>query len=366
MFDDKAGMVRAPAPAPRGEGRAVRQPMAWLLRHGRLLQALVSALLLLLLAWRIDLLEAVRRLQHVDGRWLVLGAATLTLSLALQGYRWRLILAYRKRVPLGQVVLLYLVSRVVNIVVPLRGGDLVRVQIAGRRFDIPRVELAATVFAVETPLNWLVSLSLPLAALVFLDLPGIPEVVVLVPAGVLAVGAVGAILLARHGPSWDIAASRLLRRLPQRPRAVVARSVHQFITGMQSLSGPGPLGRVMVASLLVGLAEVMVYWCLGRAFGLSLALIEYVPIMLGPNLVRALPQAPGDIGAYELVVAETTMLLGADTGTAGSFAIGSHLLLLAWTGLLGLAAMWALDLRPRDLFGRRTEEPAAAGPPART
>ena len=46
-------------------------------------------------------------------------------------------------------------------------------------------------------------------------------------------------------------------------------------------------------------------------------------------------------------------LLGADRDVASGYAIGSHLLLLLWIGITGVAAMWALDLRLRDLLHRR-------------
>ena len=45
-------------------------------------------------------------------------------------------------------------------------------------------------------------------------------------------------------------------------------------------------------------------------------------------------------------------LLGADRGEASTYAVGSHLLLIAWITVSGVVAMVALSLRPGELLQR--------------
>ena len=47
------------------------------------------------------------------------------------------------------------------------------------------------------------------------------------------------------------------------------------------------------------------------------------------------------------------MLLGGDRVDGSSYAVGIHLLLLAWITVTGVIAMFTLNLRPREVLDRR-------------
>jgi uncharacterized membrane protein YbhN (UPF0104 family) len=139
---------------------------------------------------------------------------------------------------------------------------------------------------------------------------------------------------------------------------LLAAHAERFLEGMETLRRPRFAVRAIGISLVISLLQVATFWAFGRAFGLGLDLVDYVPIAVGPSLVRTFQLTPGDIGPYEVVLTEIIVLLGVATERAAAYAIASHLFILGWTALMGLVAIWLLDLRLYDLLGR-WEEPAA-------
>jgi hypothetical protein len=76
---------------------------------------------------------------------------------------------------------------------------------------------------------------------------------------------------------------------------------------------------------------------------------EALVVTVAANLAVAVPVTPWNVGPYEVVVTEALVAMGSGRAAASGYAIGSHLLLLAWIGVTGVAAMWSLDLGMRDL-----------------
>jgi uncharacterized protein (TIRG00374 family) len=331
-------------------------------RYRWLVHALLTALFVALLLWRVDPVEAVPRLRHAHPTWALLGAALFTASKLLQAARWRLLLWHRRPLPFRELAGIYLVAALANTLIPLRGGDLLRVQIAARRFGIPRTELTATVFAVETPLNWATLIVTVALASLIADLVVISQATVTLLLLALAVGVPLALRVARTDRTRDFAAMPPLRWLPRPLRRALAERVPQFLHGMDALRSPR-LGAALVAlGMLIWLVEISVYWCLGIAFGLSMRFTDALLVMVGANLVLSLPLTPAHVGPYHVVVTEILVLRGVERAAAGGFAVGAHLVLLLTTNALGILSAWTLGLGLHDLIAPRrareaTEEP---------
>lgn len=341
-------------------------PRSLLRRRAFLLGQLPLGLLSLgVLLWRVDIAEALRRLPEIDYRWALPGLAVFTVSKAIHAYRWRMFLANRRELPMRQLFAIFLTSNMANAVIPFRAGDLLRIELPSRRFRIPRAELTGSVIVVETLLDGVAFVILMFAGLVLLDVPPLFPSLLAFMALAVGVAFAATVALARVDGGRDFRSLRVLRWLPSRPRQRVGTLIPQFLDGLASLRDADAAARAIAVSLLAWLAEVAVYWMMGRAFGLDLAVAAYLPIMIGANLIVSMPLTPWDLGPYEVVVTEVTVLAGAARGIASGYAVGSHLLLLVWIGVTGILAMWALDLRPRELLGRgepERSEPERAEP----
>ena len=336
-------------------------------RHRRLvaIQLPVLAISIALLVWRVDIVEGLRGLPDLRPGWILLGMVTFTASKAIHAYRWRVLLQHREA-PLKPLLGIFLASNLANALVPFRAGDLLRIELPSRLLNLPRAELASSVLIVETIFDGLAFVLLLLAAVaLFGDLVfALPAIVFF--AGLVLVVFLGLSWLARLGVPEDPEHSALLRWLPERWRGRGARITRQFIEGMSSLRDFRRIAGALVVSIVAWLAEVSVYWMLGRAFGFELDAGEAIVLMIAANLVVSLPLTPWDVGPYEIAVTEAFVLLGGDRVDASTYAVGSHLVLLVWITLSGAVAMLALSLRPGEVFRARStapDEPPEGGPP---
>lgn len=319
-----------------------------------LLQVLIAAVTLGVLFWRVDILGAFRQLPHVDFIWLLPGLLTFTASKAIHAYRWRYFLRHRGEIPTRQLFALFLVSNLANALIPLRAGDLLRIELPNRRFGVPRAEMASTVLVVESLLDGLTFVIFLSAGVALLDLPEILQQALLTLGVFVLAIFVLAVMAARFGTQWSPATSRLFIRLPERARRGVGRQYAEMVDGLVSLRTLNATIIAISISIVAWMAEITVYWFIGHAFGLDMTVAEAMVVTIAANLAVAIPVTPWNVGPYEVVVTEALVGMGAERDVASGYAIGSHLLLLAWIGLTGVAAMWALDLRFGDLIGRKS------------
>jgi uncharacterized protein (TIRG00374 family) len=313
------------------------------------LQLVLGVIALAALVWRVDLGSALQRLPRVELAWALPGLLLFTLSKALHAQRWRHMLR-RRRLAWRPLFGLFLVSNLVNALFPFRAGDLLRIELPSRRFGLPRAELAATVLVVESLLDGVAFVLLLAVGLLFVDLPRELQLPLFAVAStVLALFAVSA-GAARAGRRWDAERVRRLLRLPRDGGERVARVVNEAFVGMAALSTRRDLAVAVALSIGAWLVEVVMYWMMAQAFDVRLSFGEALFVTVAANLIVAVPITPWDIGPYELAVTETLSLIGVERGTASSYAVGSHVLLLAWIGITGALAMWTLQLRPRDVL----------------
>lgn len=311
---------------------------------------LFSAGLIALLAWRVDLEEALRSLIRGNYIYVVAAFPIYTLSKLVDAYRWRLMLRRVGSPPVLGLFGIYLMSNMANVLIPLRIGDFLRVLVPARRYHMPRAGLTATVFITESLLDGLAFVILLLIALAFLDIPNLPlglvyGLIALVGGGMVAAVAVSRL---RFREGWQ--EQGLFARLPRFIREAAARPVPDFVDGL-ALLGDVRLGaHAMLATMVSWLLETVVFLLFGLTFGLDLTFADYLVIMITANMIVAMPVAPSNLGPYEVAVAEVVALLGVDSALAGGYAIGSHLLNILWVGITGMAATWMLGLSLGDIF----------------
>lgn len=323
--------------------------------HRRILavQVPLAAAAVAIFLWRVDVDEAVRRLGDAQWGWALIGVLGFTVSKAVHAWRWRFFLRRHQGLPYRPLFGFFLISNLVNALVPLRAGDLLRVELPSRRFGVPRAELASSVFVVESVLDGVAFVLLLAGAALFWDIPFVSGFLVFIAVAILALFAL-LIVLARIRATADLSRIPPLRWMGPALRVRAARVLAQLLDGMASLEDLTAAAQAVGISLAAWGLEVGVYWMMGEAFGVDLDLHEALIVMIAANMIVSIPITPWDVGPYEIAVTEAMVLAGASRAEASSYAVGSHLLLLLWVGVTGLAAMWTLGLRPADLMPDRS------------
>jgi len=316
-----------------------------------------------LLAWRVNLGSALHTFGHVQYGWVVAALAVFTVSKFVHAARWRILLGRTQGLPLSGLFGTYLVSNMVNNLMPLRTGDLVRIQVPARRYNIPRAELTATVFVVETLLDVVTFVILLLAGLGLQNVPAMRQSVLFTLVGLVALAVLLTALAARIRLPEDLSQVGWGRLLPHWLRQRVAELVPPFVDGLAAMRDPRIGARAIAISFPAWLIEVVVFWLFGQAFGLDLGFGAYLVIMISANLIVSLPITPASFGLYEVALQEVIALFGVDRSLAAAYAIGAHLVMSLWISVTGLVAAWMLNIRFEDLFYLRNGEgkPGAVG-----
>lgn len=299
--------------------------------------------------WRVDTGEVIEQLGKIDLCWALIALIAFTASKVLHAWRWWHFLG-RPEAPIAPLAGVFLVANMANSLLPLRAGDLLRVEVPAKRFGIPRSLLASSVFVVESVLDLFAFAILLVVALLMADLPPVlrPLVGLVGGSAVVLFGAM--VVLVRSRDAVERWTNHIFERLPERIARPLEARLPDFVDGMASLGTNAEAARVVGISLFAWIVEVGVYFLLAKAFGLDLDMPQALILMIAANLIVSLPLTPWSIGPYELAVTEALVAIGAPRSEAGAFALGSHLMLQAWIVVTGVGAMLWIGLGARDLW----------------
>lgn len=128
-----------------------------------ILKIALGLLLLYLAFQRVDWPILLDALRSVSMLWLFLAILSVLLSLALKVWRWELLLRnYQLRLPLRRTISAFFLGQAANILLIIRGGEIVRVTSAHQPGQDDWVEISATI-AIEKYLDLLFLVLLMLA-----------------------------------------------------------------------------------------------------------------------------------------------------------------------------------------------------------
>jgi hypothetical protein len=303
-----------------------------------------------LLAWRVDVGDALATLPEANWFWVLPGLAVFTISKAVHALRWRVLIGPDRNPPFSGLLGIFLIHNMANAVLLLRAGDLLRIQTTAQRYNIPRSELTASVVVVETLLDGLAFVLLVAIAFSLGTIPGALEATFWGLAGLALLGLSLGVVGARWVRPETLERYYPLRWLSPDIRATVVRLVSQFLQGMRALRELRLALPAAALSLGGWLLEGVSYWFFGQAFGLHLTYPEYLLVMMTANFAVSIPITPSGIGPYEVAIQELIVSLGAERALATGYAIGIHLCFIIWITFTGLVAMWLMRLSAGEIF----------------
>jgi glycosyltransferase 2 family protein len=293
----------------------------------------------------VDLPELARQLAATQWGWVVPAVAVGPLGLWARAIRWRYLFPPGSEPP--GLVAANMIGYMVNNVLPLRAGELVRVYVAARRLG-PRAAdgtfggrlwLAGATLIVERVLDSL-TLVLILAALVFV-IP-VPATLKYAAAVVLVIDAVAAGVLVTMAVAPDRARrllARLGRRWPARA-AVIERVFDQVLRGLEGVRAPAHLLPLAVWTGLVWTLGAVGAWMLFRAVHLDLPLLAGWTVLTFVGFGVSIPSAPGYVGVWHAATVLALSLFGVGHVPALGYALLYHasqfipITLLGWLFLL--------------------------------
>ncbi len=294
----------------------------------------------------------------------LLAVTILTASLFLRAWRWKLILRHGGNVPYWTVFHSLNLGYLLNNVLPLRAGEVLRAVIVARRGNR---SMGATITTV------VVERLFDLAAVVVVF--GVVMVAFPFPGwlraggGLLAVVTLGSLvvgyLLSRHSANLE---SWLQKRFPDSttfPARITAKAV-RLIEGFSVLTSPVALFHVIWSTMVLMLQYIAVMKIVLEAFQMLdgtypqlLVHGAWVPaavITVITALGFAIPSAPGGVGTYHAAVLLSLSWFGVSQGLAVVFAATIHAVNYVTLNVTGLIGLWRLKLKWSDVVATAKRE----------
>jgi len=288
--------------------------------------------------------------------WLAPAVAVYFVSVWVRAYRYRFILRGVREVPGSALFPILIVGYMANNLLPARAGELVRAYVLGERHQVAKMAALGTV-AVERLFDGLTLLGFLALTVLWLGgdsaLKDLALIAVAIFAAALAVF-VGALAAPDTTEQLVARASRLLPGRFQRRAYDLAGS---FVEGLRSLRRPDAFAWVVATSLVAWLLEAVVYFLVGRGFGLDVNFGYFMMAVGAGNLAITAPSSQGGIGPFEFFVKQVLLGAAAGEAVAAAYSFAVHAVIIVPATALGLYYLWAMNLSLGALSRRAAPAP---------
>lgn len=294
--------------------------------------------------------------------WLVPAVAAIVASIALRGVRWGVLFHPQRGLRFSSLFGALNVGYLVNDVLPMRLGEVVRAYVLSQREPVGTAHALSTV-AVERVMDVVTALLFLAAVMPFVTLPQGVNGVAVVLVSVIAVGALGIMLLAGMQRERTHTLGQLVTRyLPSRPAERLHRLLDSFLDGFAAMGNGLVAAKVFALSAAIwGLAALALYFAL-FAFHLELSPAAPVFVLALVSLSFVVPASPGHIGVFHFAVVTALAAFDVAEDRARAYSFVAHLVAFVPPMLLGAAYLWRAGLSWGRLFAfrRAATSPAEA------
>jgi glycosyltransferase 2 family protein len=275
--------------------------------------------------------ELVASLHGIAEQPLFLAAVGGLVLMSLQSLRWWVVMRPVLDLSYSQALRAMMVGFFCNVLLPARGGDLLRVQYLGKRTGISRAKLLGTEIVDFWSDKWGWVAAFPILCLFGSPPSWLFRALLLIGSVVVGVGILLALMgsgLLRKGPGW-------LRNL----RDGFAANRWKRLLLVETLIAPLPW-----------LWETFVITIAGHAVGLDLTAMQAFAALTAFNVATAVP-SPGNAGSFEAGGTLALIAFGIPKETALAFIFLYHLTQVV-PGFVG--GVLVLVLEGEALFGKRS------------
>jgi glycosyltransferase 2 family protein len=298
------------------------------------------------LFWNVDRERLLAQIVQTDWRWLLVSAALGPAGLLARAQRWRYLFPPQTQPP--GLVPAMMIGYMVNNILPLRAGELVRVYVVARRWGGHFWTATATLI-VERVLDSL-CIVLILGVLVFL-VP-VPRVVEVAAMAILAVDVVGISVLVAIAAA-PARCRRIIEGLTRRWPGLRGRLLHgfeRFLHGLDGIRARSHMFPLLAWTVVVWLIPAAAAWTGLRAVHLDLPWLAGWVVLAFVGVGISIPAAPGYIGVFHAAAELATRIFGVPMTEGVGFSIVFHAGQIVPVTLLG----WLYLLREHMTLGEAT------------
>ena len=304
--------------------------------------------------WRVDIGAVRDELASATLWWLPLAFVANLTSDWFRAIRWQQFFAPMKRVSVRFLFAVAVLGVATNLVLPLRAGEFLRVQILRRRTGLSVSNILATLLS-EKLADVVAFSSFILVGIILYEEAHFLWPLALAYGVVVAGGIIGARWLAGRAQATDPDVDGEGEEATSHSwSARLRREALSLGTGFQAFRRPKAVFHVLWASEAAWLCEAVMYYACGRALGFDLPLAVYLLVVVAATIAVSVPVTQAGLGVFELAIAGLLVAFGVDEAQAAAFAIFSHVMLALPYFVTGPVAAVALRLKPADVFFLRS------------
>jgi uncharacterized protein (TIRG00374 family) len=327
----------------------------------RLAGVFVSVLFVYLAVRKVDLSESLKVLETV--RPVLLGAAAVAYLAAfpVRALRWRLILQAQKVFSWKEILVPVFVGYMANNLLPARTGEIYRAHFLGRRAQVSRSGVAASI-VVERTFDGLM-----LVVVILLVLVLFPHTAFLSGAtfvtGLVFLALAAFILL--HSFATDKSHRLVNRGLALLPRAIKERlrdRPETFFRGIRGISTARDLTVASGYTACIWLLEACAIALVLASFRVSVPLDGFVLVYALVALSTTLPSGPGYVGPYQYAFVLSLGSFAISGETALAVSVAAQLAFFGSVTAIGLTLLWREQLRSGWYPNRESSAPEESGP----
>jgi uncharacterized protein (TIRG00374 family) len=284
-------------------------------------------------------------------QWTELPGVLVIMSLIIAAFGWRWHTLLRARLELKWATLITSIGLAGNQLLPLRGGDALRVVLSARRPGTS-IHAGVSALALEKVFD-LVAVaaigSATVSTLVGGEAADLGNLVIVVAAVVLI--AAGLLLVASRTTAPLRGARYIARRFRFSSR--LYRHLLRPIQHLRLISTPRRLVAVLgQTALLWFVLYGLLYVAVGRLCGVPLASSDVMALLFASGLGLAIPAAPSGLGTFHAALVSAFLLLGRTASEGLIFAIAAHAVFFC---VFCAAGVLALTVYTRDFGPIRAE-----------
>ena len=309
---------------------------------------MVSLILIYLCIRNIDFKQSISLLKNADLTLIVLGVSIYICSYLVRGFRWDYILAPLKKMKIFQSFYYLVFGFFMNNILPLRLGEFVRAIVAGKKLEISRSGVFATI-VVERLMDIIIFIIS--FFLIAMFVPNIPNW--LQKSFVLCAVIFGLMFVVLFFMSKD--EEKFLKllykfHLPLKITEIIKSLFLKFASGLKFFQNKKLFSIVFITSIFIWIIESYAYKTLFLAFGLQVSAIQCLFVIVTTGIATMIPTAPGFIGAIESVGMVTLGIFGIEETTAFTAMAATHFIEMMAVYLLGIIGMIKEKISFSDLF----------------
>lgn len=288
--------------------------------------------------------DALAELANVSWRWVALGIVLDVVSYVVQGVRWKFLLSPFGQVKTKHAIRAVFVGLFANVLFPLRPGEPLRAYLIAKSEDLGFVTVLGSVL-VERLIDLVVTTAGLAVTSLFVPLPekfrhaaDILGIATLALLGIF----VALIIYIELRFAGDPRRMHGGRRVPGK--------LMSTLIGLHAMGTSPSFYPAVLTSLLMPFCQVLALWAMMRSYGIGLPFIGALVLLLVINLGVSLPNAPANVGSYQLFcVLGLSIFMVVDRNTAKSFSFFAWWWLTLPVAVLGLYAALRSGLSIRSL-----------------